>query len=113
MKVLFWLSLALMLAPGADAARAHEAMSGWTYPLECCHSLDCAEVAGSTVRETPTGYVITVRPGSHPMWRADRAEPLTVTFPYRQAKPSPDGKWHLCIDSTGKPLCFFAIIGGT
>ena len=61
----------LALGPGASA---HQAMSGWSYPLECCHSLDCAEIAGNTVRETPNGYVITVQPGSHPMWRADRSE---------------------------------------
>jgi hypothetical protein len=113
MRLLFWLTLALLAAPGAKSVRAHEAMSGWSYPLECCSGVDCAEVAGPTVRETPAGYVVTVAPGSHPMWRADRSAPLTVSIPYRKAKPSPDGKWHLCLNAQGDLLCFFAIYGGS
>lgn len=106
-------ALAFLLSIFSLPALAHQAMQGWTYPLECCHSLDCAETSPSSVRETPSGYVVTIQPGSHPMWRADKSAPLVVEFPYRSARPSPDGRWHVCIDHTGKPLCFFAIIGGS
>lgn len=106
-------ALAALLSLLAFPVSAHTAMSGWSYPVECCSSVDCAEISPSAVRETPTGYEVTIRPGTHPMWRADRPAPLTVKFPYRDAKPSPDGRWHVCIDPTGNPLCLFAIIGGT
>jgi hypothetical protein len=113
MKALFWLSLLLILGPGLDPARAHTAMSGWTYPIQCCSDRDCAVIDGRTVKETPAGYVVTVQPGAHPMWGFERTQPLVVTFTYREAKPSPDGKWHLCIGPSGNPLCFFSVVGGS
>jgi hypothetical protein len=108
MKLLFWLSLALILGPGADPVWAHS----W-YPWECCSATDCAPIEPTTVRETPNGYVVTVAPGSHPMWGAERQAPLTVQIPYGRAKASPDGKWHLCINAQGGLLCFYAILGGS
>lgn len=94
-------------------AFAHEAMSGWAYPASCCSGVDCAEINGAAVQETPGGYVVTVRPGAHPMWRADRPGALVVRVAYAEAKPSPDGHWHLCINGQGELLCFFAAIGGS
>jgi hypothetical protein len=47
------------------------------------------------------------------MWGYERTQPLVVTFTYREAKPSPDGKWHLCIGPSGNPLCFFSVVGGS
>jgi hypothetical protein len=105
--------LALASCGAGTPVYAHQAMSGWTYPIECCSDRDCAVIGGRTVRETPAGYVVTVQPGGHPMWGAERAAPLVVEFAYRKAKPSPDGKWHLCISPSGAPLCLFAIFGGT
>lgn len=110
---LFWLSLLLIVAAGREPVRAHEAMSGWSYPFECCSGVDCAEIDAEAVREAPDGYVVTVRPGTHPMWRADRPAPLVVRIPYREAKSSPDGRWHLCINAQGELLCFFAALGGS
>lgn len=110
---LAWLSLLLILGAGREPVWAHEAMSGWAYPASCCSGVDCAQVDGRTVQETPAGYVVTVAPGSHPMWRADRPAPLVVRIPYREAKPSPEGAWHICLNGQGELLCFFAIIGGT
>ncbi len=112
MKLLFWLSLALIMGPGGKALRAHEAMSGWVYPASCCSGVDCAQIEPSTVKETSAGYVVTVAPGSHPMWRSDRPAPLVVRIPYGEAKPSPDGRWHICLNGAGDLLCFFAITGG-
>lgn len=108
MRLLAWLPLALLLAAGAKPVLAHS----W-YPWECCSGVDCAPIQPATVRETPAGYVITVAPGGHPMWGKDKSEPLTATVPYGQAKMSPDGQWHLCLNSAGAVLCFYAIIGGS
>lgn len=105
-----WLALAFC-AP-ATVIHAHQAMSGWEYPASCCSGVDCAEVSPRAVQETPAGYVVTVAPGSHPMWRADRPAPLVVRIPYREAKPSPDGRWHICLNGAGDLLCFFAATGG-
>lgn len=110
---LAWLSLLLILGPGLDPARAHSAMSGWAYPASCCSGTDCAEISPQSVQETGGGYVVTVAPGSHPMWRADRPAPLVVRIPYREAKPSPDGHWHICLNGAGDLLCFFAAAGGS
>lgn len=103
-----WVSLTLLLAAGARPVFAHS----W-YPAACCSGTDCASIQPTSVRETAGGHVVTVAPGSHPMWRSDRPTPLVVRIPYREAKPSPDGQWHLCINGAGDLLCFFAIIGGS
>ena len=110
---LAWLSLALALMAGAPETRAHSAMSGWAYPASCCSGTDCAQISPERVKEGGGGYIVTVAPGSHPMWRADRPAPLVVRIPYREAKPSPDGAWHICLNGAGDLLCFFAAIGGS
>ena len=60
---------------------AHQAMSGWTYPLACCSDRDCAVIDGRIVQETPAGYVVTVQPGGHPMWGPERPAPLESGLP--------------------------------
>lgn len=104
-----------MLLGGGWSTRvvAHEAMSGWRYPYQCCADNDCAELATSAVAETRSGYAVTVLPGTHPMWPHARADPLRLTVAYSDARPSPDGHFHLCLDHAGKLLCFFAAIGGS
>lgn len=93
--------------------RAYQAMSGWAYPASCCSGQDCAEISAHAVSETVDGYIVTVVPGSHPMWLHDRADPLVLAIAYLDSHHSPDGRFHLCIDRTGKPLCFFAAYGGS
>ena len=105
--------LAILLASCGQPVAAHQAMSGWQYPMSCCADNDCAQIAPETVRETARGYVITIQPGTHPMWKADRGGPLIVSVPYAQARVAPDGRWHICLDHTGKVLCFFASAGGS
>ena len=93
---------------------AHQAMSGWSYPAACCSGHDCAEIPAASVSESARdGFVVTVAPGAHPMWPMTKPGPLTVAIPFRQAQASPDGRFHLCIDSNGKVLCFYAAIGGS
>ena len=107
------IGLALIAMALPIGARAHQAMSGWAYPIECCSGHDCAEIDAGTVTETVDGYVVTVLPGGHPMWRQDRARPLTLRIAHRDARQSPDGRWHLCIDASGRLLCFYAALGGS
>lgn len=100
--------LALASCSAGTPVYAHD----W-YPASCCSGTDCAPIGPQSVRETNGGYVVTIQPGTHPMWRSDRPAPLVVRIPYREAKPSPDGAWHICLNGQGELLCFFAIVGGT
>jgi hypothetical protein len=106
MRILFWLSLALMLAPGGDAARAHE----W-FPVECCSDRDCARINAGAVRVVPGGYQVTVLPGTHPMVPAG-TEARSYTIPFKDAKPSQDAFFNICMAPDGRLLCFFRVIGG-
>lgn len=86
----------LMLA-GLAEARAHDAPSGWTYPLACCSDYDCREVPDSAVIEGPDGYVI-------------RATGEVIPMTSRKVRPSPDGVFHWC-SVGGRPdsntICLF------
>lgn len=77
--------------------QAHDAPSGWSYPYECCHDMDCRPVSARTVKERAGGYVIT-----------DTGE--LVGYKDRRVRQSPDGLYHWCsID--GRPdsrtICLF------
>lgn len=93
------LSFLLALLPGA--ALAHS----W-YPYECCSDRDCFPMPVSDVRVTPAGY--TLGDGT--------------LVEYHEARPSPDGKFHICRRQDGKgpiirlhkkPACFWAPIGAS
>ncbi|WP_421925026.1 hypothetical protein [Neoaquamicrobium sediminum] len=76
---------------------AHDAESGWTYPLSCCSDYDCREVADAAVLERPEGYVIKVT-----------GEVIPMTS--RKVKPSPDGVFHWCWVAgrdDGATICLF------
>jgi hypothetical protein len=85
-------------------ARAHEAPSGWSYPVQCCSNRDCAEIPASRVKESPQGYRVTLVPGDHDFVKAQ----TSWLIPYEKTKPSPDGVYHICISPTMTMLCFFA-----
>lgn len=73
-------------------ARAHEAPSGWEYPMACCHNFDCAPLDANRVKEIEGGYLID---GKHFVAQKD-------------AKDSPDGIYHACFPSLGQaPRCFW------
>jgi hypothetical protein len=99
----------LVIALFASSARAHE----W-YQADCCSGIDCAPVDAAAVVESPAGFVVTIRPGTHPMWPASKTENLVAVYPYRSSKvrPSRDENWHVCISSAGTPLCLYVIGGG-
>ena len=86
-----------ILPIGIIPAAAHDAPSGWTYPLACCSDFDCREVADADVVEGPQGYVIKVT-----------GEVIPMTS--RKVRPSPDGVYHWCSvngQQDGATICLF------
>ena len=73
---------------------------GW-YPPWCCSDRDCRELVearGETVTETAEGWRL---------W-----DGRLIRRPY--AKPSPDGRFHLCEEPTTRAIiCFFAPPGAS
>lgn len=59
----------------------------------CCGQDDCDLVPASRVERTQQGY---------------RLRDFGMTVPFRQAKPSEDGKFWLCRDDRAAMRCFFA-----
>lgn len=83
------------------------------YPYDCCSQQDCAPLDQTNVRVGVNGYAVIIPPGSHPQWGSEKTEALLLTIPYKQAKPSPDGKFHICLNPSGQLLCFFQAVGAT
>ena len=78
-------------------AGAHDAPTGWSYPLSCCSGYDCREVAARDVIEGPKGYVIRVT-----------GEVIPMTS--RKLRTSPDGVFHWCSVAgrdDGATICLF------
>lgn len=85
-------------------AWSHPATAHSWYPWECCSDYDCAPIP---LAETPTerdgGFAL--QDGRHVV--------------YREIKPSPDGRWHLCeqkhqpLTKDRKILCLWAPVGGS
>lgn len=90
--------IAIILSLLAAPAVAHEAPSGWKYPLLCCSNKDCRPVTSADVAETPDGYLI-------------RATGEVVPYNDRRVKPSGDLDMHLCQQhgdfDNGRVLCLF------
>jgi len=96
-RIAFALSVSTFASIAALPAAAHDASSGWSYPLACCSGFDCREVADSDVLERPEGYVIRVT-----------GEVIPMTS--RKVRPSPDGVFHWCSvagKEDGKTICLF------
>lgn len=78
-------------------ARAHDAKSGWMYPLDCCSDRDCREVAAELISERPEGYVIELN-GEQ------------IAHSDKRIRQSPDGVYHWCSargrDDT-RTICLF------
>ena len=73
-------------------ALAHEAPSGWLYPVECCSGYDCAAINEKRVSAAVGGYLID---GVHFVAQQD----------VRQSK---DGEYHACFPKPETLRCFFA-----
>jgi hypothetical protein len=90
-----WPAVAIVMLTivGSDAvALAHDSGMGWSYPWECCHDHDCAEINEGRVHTSPDGYVI----DGH------------FVVPQSMVRRSPDGHYHACFPTPDKLLCFFA-----
>lgn len=94
------IALALVLASVMPAV-AHS----W-YPHDCCSDRDCYPVPVSDVKTVPGGWLV---------------EGKTFVG-YADARPSPDGKFHICRYQDGKagvirpvnqPFCFWAPQGAS
>lgn len=103
---LAWLSLLLLLGPGLDPSWAHE----W-FPVECCSGSDCHRLEAGAARLGPGGYLVTVQPGTHPMVPAG-SPARSYSIPFKDARPSQDAYFNICIAPDGRLLCFFHVIGG-
>lgn len=95
------ISAALFLLAGCAGALAHS----W-YPAECCSERDCYPIEVHDVKAVTGG------------WLVERSTFIT----YAEARPSPDGKFHICryqdgkgalIKMPGKPACFWAPMGAS
>ncbi len=95
-----------MLAAAAVAsikeAGAHQAPSGWKYPMECCHSetqRDCYPVPLKYIHETEEGYRVELPPGVHPNLPNGGSHLYGWDAVY-DGKPkirdSGDNEWHVC-----------------
>ena len=83
--------------------QAHDAPSGWPYPMECCSGTaaggDCSPIASSRVKVTPQGYVIDGQ----------------FFVEHKGVRWSPDEQYHACFPHiyVKKTLgCFWAPQGG-
>lgn len=102
-------SLALLWVLQATVA-AHTSKGGHVYDPYCCNGTDCAEISDDAVTAGPEGYVITLRKGDHPMVTSPMVRHVV---PYREARPSTDGKWHVCLYPNENTVrCFYAVPGG-
>lgn len=99
-----WVAAFVMMAIAltlCGEARAHS----W-YPWECCSERDCFPVEPNAVREVSGGWLL---------------EDGTFVA-YNEARPSPDGRFHVCRREDGKgalirqkekPACFWAPVGAS
>lgn len=82
----------------AGQSRAHDAPTGWTYPLLCCSNKDCKQISSADVRPVQTGWLI-------------EQTGEVVTYGDKRLKDSPDGLYHRCAFSAdfekGRTLCLF------
>jgi hypothetical protein len=79
------------------ATFAHDAKSGWSYPIACCSGYDCRQVSNAIVTERPEGYVITTT-GE------------VVGYSDKRVHVSEDSDYHWCSiggKDTGSTICLF------
>jgi hypothetical protein len=100
-QALFLALIVAVLIASIGLALAHS----W-YPLSCCSERDCAPVEAHAVEEVRGG------------WRLEDG----TFIPYARARPSPDGRFHVCRHQDGQgalirkqdePDCFWAPMGAS
>lgn len=79
---------------------AHDAPTGWTYPMECCSNYDCR--MDNRVKVVPRGYQV---PSGE-----------VVPFDDKKVRQSPDGEYHWCTGggyNHSPTLCLFVPANGS
>lgn len=74
------IALLILLAMAYGLTQAHEAMSGWQYPADCCSDRDCHEYPAENVEIRGDGFLL--KSGLY--------------IPRTKARVSPDGHYHIC-----------------
>ena len=95
--------LAGALALLAEQARAHS----WYDPF-CCNGKDCQPVPDGAVVATRNGWFVRLMPGDHP----EVTKPVSELVPFKDAKPSEDGAFHVCIFPKNVVRCLYTPPGG-
>jgi hypothetical protein len=95
-------------------AWAHQAPSGAAYEfIPCCSNHDCSPIPDRFVRENADGSItVTIPPGAHPMWPADKPGDFVWTFTGEKIRKPLDGDWHACISPLGDGLCVYPAVKG-
>lgn len=82
---------AVLLMVLGTAANAHNAPSGWIYPLDCCSNTDCEPIPAP--EETSEGW--------HIRFTSQRFGPIDAFVPHGRERPSGDGSFHACFVDQG------------
>jgi hypothetical protein len=107
------LAVALIWLASVWPALAHMSPSGeFMYPPSCCNSAatsatgDCAPISPASVVARADGYHVTLGVGQHPKLLT---KGYSAVIPYKVARPSEDGQFHVCLSTDGQNrYCFFA-----
>lgn len=88
----------LVIALSQLSAAAHESPLGMRYPTDCCSTdgRECGPISAQAVKETKTGYLVTIGQGGHhnAIYRG-----AVKRFDYQSeaVRPSTDGLTHACM----------------
>ncbi|MDP9813833.1 hypothetical protein J2W42_006709 [Rhizobium tibeticum] len=101
--------IAFTAALAADGSSAHDAPSGWSYPLACCKSSavggDCEAVPDGRVTKGRRGFRVIIHPGDHHLATHNHL----FVIPYGDEMPSGDKDYHIRLHPTERDVnCFFA-----
>ena len=88
-----------VIATGLLTAKAfaHDAPTGWSYPVSCCSGYDCRPVSKAIISERPEGYVI-------------KTTGEVVGYSDARVKYSKDSEFHWCSvggKDSGETICLF------
>lgn len=104
-----YLIILATISVGVVRTDAHQAKTGWTYPLACCKAHeaggDCAAIPAPDILRGARGFSVFLHAGDHHMAR----RPHVFFIPYGDEIPSGDGQYHICLHPTEDDVnCFFA-----
>lgn len=102
----------LMMLASLFPAWGHTAHSGQVYDQACCrstadaHGGDCHPLPDGTVRATAEGWLVSIKPGDHPL--ATKAHQWVIPYKSAKIRPATDGQFHICLWPTeGDDRCLY------